>query len=133
MTDTREWVRFARMASQGANVISLVARGKLPPSMLWIGLEGAAEYITAIASGDVCDTQTLEQRNATCRACPSRTPVLGHPTYVGYCGTPLTPRGMDGPVHSRTCGCLRDAANAVASKPCPQEQFVAVTVDAAGK
>ena len=113
------------MARQGVNVLGLVASGKLPRSMLWLGLDGAAEYVSAIAAGDVVDTTTKAERDASCLACPSRTPVQGHPTYIGYCGTPLVPR-MD--AKPPTCGCLCDAANVVASRGCPQDRYVAVTV-----
>ncbi len=119
------WVAIARMARQGVNVLGLVASGKLPRSMLWLGLDGAAEYVSAIAAGDVCNAEVKAQRDATCMACPSRTPAPNQPSYIGYCGTPLVPR-MD--AKPPTCGCLLDAANVVASRPCPQGRYVAVTI-----
>lgn len=116
-----------------ALVVRMVTEGTLPAGMMWVGLSGAAAFVAAIARGDIAPLEVHEARDRECLRCSARTPVKNadgfeRRGFVGYCGEPLVER-MGGPVEGRSCGCLLDAANAVASHECPRRRFVAVSVD----
>ncbi len=97
--------------------------GELDRRFIVYGMEGASEYVNAIASGDIAGTSDIDARAAKCAACPSRVPHVRKPER-GYCGKAFRDaRDMDPP----TCGCPIDAMILVASKVCPQKRWGAVT------
>lgn len=113
-------------------VVRMVTEGSMPAGMMWVGLRGAAAFVGAIARGDVATAEVHAERDAECLRCPARTEVRDgagcvRPGFVGYCGEAMVER-MDGPIEGRSCGCLLDAANAVANHGCPRGRFVAVRV-----
>lgn len=100
------------------------AAGRVDPRWFWIGARGAAAYVAAVASGDCAPDGVIDERVATCRACPSRTPDPDDPEAAGFCGPAFRSR-LDEP--APTCGCPIEPAAAVASRGCPQRRFAAVT------
>lgn len=97
--------------------------GRVHPRWFWLGARGAAAYARAVASGDCAPDDVIDERVATCRACPSRTPDPDDPEGAGFCGPAFKPRGGPAP----TCGCPVEPAAAVASRGCPQARFAPVT------
>lgn len=96
--------------------------GELDRRFIVYGIEGAREYVEAIASGDIASTDDIDTRGAKCASCPSRVPHASRPDR-GYCGPAMRDfRDAELP----TCGCPIDAMVLVASKSCPQGKWPAV-------
>jgi len=104
------------LASGGATFVQLAVRGKLTPSMAWMGMRGAGPYLAAIAAGDLAEADVAGERLATCRGCSAWTPDESDPE-VGWCGPPFEAAHLSG---GPTCGCLLEAKASVASSTCPR-------------
>lgn len=123
-TSTR--VKLAKLALQNASkfsreIVRLTVHGSMNWKVAWYGIEGAYQYVAAVASGDVADDATMEHRASVCASCPSRVADDAHPDRLGYCGPAFQDRMNDD--NSPTCGCPIEPMVAVASKRCPQHKF----------
>ena len=107
-------------AAYSARVAQLAISGELNARHLWYGIEGAAEYAKAVASGDFASDHEIDERRMTCAQCPSRQKDERFPKRLGHCG-PRFEDNMMGVLP--TCGCPLEAVTAVGSKACPQGKW----------
>ncbi len=104
------------LVSGGATFVQLAVRGRLTPSMAWMGMRGAGPYLAAIAAGDLAEPAVAAERLTTCRGCGAWTRDDRDPE-AGWCGPPFEAADLPG---GPTCGCLLEAKASVASSKCPR-------------
>jgi hypothetical protein len=87
--------------------------------------KGGAVWAKAIATGDVADEATIEERRAICRQCPMMTveALPGMTSPSAWCGKPFVANLKDPDPSKRACGCLLAGKTAVASQSCPQTRW----------
>jgi hypothetical protein len=90
--------------------------------------KGGAVWAKAIATGDVADETTIEERRAICRQCPTMTveALPGMTSPSAWCGKPFVANLKDLDPSKRSCGCLLAGKTAVASQNCPQAKWEAI-------
>jgi hypothetical protein len=99
--------------------------GMYTKAMAAYALEGASEYVIAIANGDLASDQYQAERLDKCRSCASRVPHATNPnTRLGTCGPAFEDRRKE--KDRPTCGCPIEPMVQVASKECPQKLFPSV-------
>jgi hypothetical protein len=111
-------IKLAKLAISAAG--QYAAEFAKHPSLLldwrytWHGIEGAAEYVAAVADGDAADDETMTYRVEDpakgCRSCPERE---SKPNTLGRC---------------MVCLCPIEGLVAVASKRCPRYRWGPVPV-----